>query len=291
MDGVLEQFLDECRYHKGQSPHTIEAYGRDIQEFLEGNSLWPPNRFSMAHFVESLQKRGLAHATLSRKLSALKSFFKFLYREKMISEQLFIDIQLPKKPKQLPKALEETSVTTMMECPVDSKYPLRDKALLEVMYGCGLRVSECVSLTMKDVNIEEGWLTVIGKGNKERKVPLGDKATEALRVYFNQERKKMIKKDRGSDYLFLGRGGKGLTRQSVFLLTKQHSRSAGIHPVSPHALRHSFATHLVDHDADIRVVQSLLGHASITTTQVYTRVSRSRLKSVYQKAHPRNNPL
>ncbi len=284
----LEAFLERLQFQKNASPHTISAYKSDILQFLDMLGKRQLTQVSVQQYMESLKKKELSYAAFHRKLSALKSFFKFLSRENFITEPLYTVIQFPQKNRALPKSLSRSSAKKMLDTAIVSKYPLRDHAIIEVLYGCGLRVSECVGLLVGDINLEEGWMTVNGKGGKQRKVPMGSKVVQALSDYFEHERKTLLNKQ-ASNAVFLNQRGHALTRQMVFLMTKSISKKSSIDPISPHVLRHSYATHLVDGDADLRIVQALLGHSNIATTQIYTHVSKSRLKSVYEKAHPRGS--
>jgi site-specific recombinase XerD len=283
----LDMFLKDMKAERGLSDLTISAYRSDLLSFLD---LVPFPYFtaeSIRTFSAELHRRGLSRASLSRKLSAVQTFLNYLLREGVLTDSPESWIVYPKAEHKLPKSISEPVVEALVESPQEnSRTGLRDRAIFELLYGCGLRVSECVGLKMSHLFLEEGWVEVEGKGNRSRRIPLGQKANEALRLYLTQLRPKLERPSRLSAFVFLNCRGDGLTRQRVFVLVKTYARLMGV-SVAPHALRHSFATHLVEHEVDLRHVQALLGHASIATTQIYTHTSLSRLKAAYSKGHPR----
>lgn len=285
-DYCIEKFLSFLLYERGYSKNTLSSYRVDLTElsqFLEerNSSLIEATKEHIAQFINMLSERGFTNNTIIRKLASIRTFFKYLLNEGIIEEDLVSFLDTPKKEKKIPKVLFEDQIKKLLEQPLlqEEEYA-RERSILELLYSCGLRVSEIVNLTINDVNLEDGFVRVKGKGNKERIVPLGSKAISALREYLRQRRH--IKERR----LFLNSRNKGLTRQTIWLIVKQFANNVGL-DISPHTLRHSFATHLLDNGADLRVVQELLGHSSISTTQIYTHVSNRRLKEEFEMAHPR----
>lgn len=282
----IEEFLSFLSYERGYSPNTLASYKIDLTElsnFLneKGSSLIKASREDLVQFINMLSERGFTNNTIIRKLASIRTFFKYLLSEGIIKEDLVSFLDTPKKEKKIPKVLFEDQIKELLEQPLlqQEKYA-RERSILELLYSCGLRVSEIVNLTINDINLEEGFVRIKGKGNKERIVPLGSKAISAISEYLRQRRHIKEKK------LFLNSRNKGLSRQSVWLIVKQFAGNVGL-DISPHTLRHSFATHLLDNGADLRVVQELLGHSSISTTQIYTHVSNRRLKEEFEMAHPR----
>lgn len=282
----IKSFLYFLLYERGYSRNTLDAYEVDLKELLEfvankGLSLITLEKEDISEFINSLSERGFTNNTIIRKLAAVRTFYKYLLNEGIIEEDLVSFLDTPRKEKKIPRVLFEPQVEELLEQTLlkEERY-LRERSILELLYSCGLRVSEVVSLTLNDVNLQEGYVRVRGKGNKERIVPLGSKATEAIKMYLDQ--RKYIKENK----LFLNHRNRGLSRQSVWLIVKQFANNVGL-DISPHTLRHSFATHLLDNGADLRVVQELLGHSSISTTQIYTHVSNRKLKEEFDMAHPR----
>lgn len=282
----IERFLSFLSYERGYSPNTLSSYKIDLTElssFLneKGSSLIKANKDDLVQFINMLSERGFTNNTIIRKLASIRTFFKYLLSEGIIEEDLVSFLDTPKKEKKIPKVLFEDQIKRLLEQPLlqEERYA-RERSILELLYSCGLRVSEIVNLTINDINLEEGFVRIKGKGNKERIVPLGSKAISAINEYLKQRRH--IKEKR----LFLNSRNRGLSRQSVWLIVKQFANNVGL-DISPHTLRHSFATHLLDNGADLRVVQELLGHSSISTTQIYTHVSNKRLKEEFEMAHPR----
>lgn len=282
----IERFLSFLSYERGYSPNTLSSYKIDLTElssFLneKGSSLIKASKDDLVQFINMLSERGFTNNTIIRKLASIRTFFKYLLSEGIIEEDLVSFLDTPKKEKKIPKVLFEDQIKRLLEQPLlqEERYA-RERSILELLYSCGLRVSEIVNLTINDINLEEGFVRIKGKGNKERIVPLGSKAISAINEYLKQRRH--IKEKR----LFLNSRNRGLSRQSVWLIVKQFANNVGL-DISPHTLRHSFATHLLDNGADLRVVQELLGHSSISTTQIYTHVSNKRLKEEFEMAHPR----
>jgi integrase/recombinase XerD len=279
---------------KGLSKNTLESYGRDLGKyaaFLEKrgiNDFKQANRTEMRELVEHLRESGLSAASTARTLSAIKGLHKFMMLEGRAQADPTEALESPKKRKSLPKVLTAQEVEALLSAP-SGKEPeaARDRAMLEVLYAAGLRVSELVTLKTSDLEFEVGYLTTFGKGSKRRVVPLHEAAIDSLREYIGNARAEMLK-GKTTDVLFVTRRGTGMTRQGFWKIIKRHAAKAGIAKViSPHILRHSFATHLLEHGADLRSVQMMLGHSDISTTQIYTHVEAERLKKVHKQHHPR----
>jgi integrase/recombinase XerD len=291
-DEILQAFLDFLAVEKGLSANTIISYSGDLNKlfsFLEKEKI-PWNRIQeedLVKFIHQQSRAGLSSRSLARLISSLKSFYKFLILDDIVKKNPAVNLSSPKIWLKLPQFLTVQEAESLLSQP-DEKVirGLRDKAMLELLYATGLRVSELVSLKMKELNMDEGFLLCRGKGGKERIVPFGESARQALRRYLDEARPKIMKK--ATDVLFVSSRGGALTRQGFWKMLKTYARRAGLGlKISPHILRHSFATHLLERGADLRSVQLMLGHTQITTTQIYTHVSRERLRKVYEKYHPR----
>ncbi len=287
------EFLNYLRVEKGASENTIESYRRDLEalaRFLaeRGSSFLTAGRDDLKDFLRRLAERGLSERSAARSLSAARSFYKFLLIDGRTERDPTEDLESPRARRRLPRFLDTNEVERLLAAPDrSSELGLRDGAMLEVLYAAGLRVSELVSLRVSDLNLEMGYLLCAGKGNKERIVPLGQPAVETLERYLREARGKILK-GKASDLLFPSVRGSRLSRQQFWKLIKNYGRRAGIKSrITPHVLRHSFATHLLARGADLRSLQMMLGHADISTTQIYTHVSRERLKEIYLKYHPR----
>ncbi|OTA40541.1 MAG: site-specific tyrosine recombinase XerD [Symbiobacterium thermophilum] len=273
--------------------NTLESYGRDLRQYyqyLGGDNVDPDavSRTTIINYLMFLQKQGKATATIARRLAALKAFYQFLVREKRIKTDPTANLESPKLEKRLPRVLTVGEVERLLAQP-DPSHPagLRDRAMLELLYATGIRVSELVSLNLADVNLETGYIRCIGKGSKERIVPLGSLAIHWVQEYLQSGRPKLVK-DRQEPALFVNHHGHRLTRQGFWKIVKKYAHDARIDKeITPHTLRHSFATHLLENGADLRSVQEMLGHADISTTQIYTHVTKGRLKEVYARTHPR----
>ena len=293
LDELLEQFYHHLSAERGLAALTLESYAHDLQDFRE--YLFALNRTSweevtledLQGYLASLEARGLSARSRARRLSALRQFFRFLLREEKLAANPVELLDSPRLPLKLPKVLGEQEVAALLAA-TDPATPLgqRDGALLEVLYATGLRVSELVGLTLKQVDLRRGVVRVKGKGDKERLVPLVPPAVEKLKLYISQGRRQLMQ-DRESQYLFLNRWGKPLTRQGFWKILKHYALKAGVRDLSPHTLRHSFATHLLSRGANLRVLQLLLGHSDLATTQIYTHLDAARLREVHKKAHPR----
>ncbi len=286
----MDLYLNHLRVEKGLSQNTIEAYSRDLRTFLEFWSDKPLREFQrnkVAKYLSFLGERGLSARSIHRALVALRGFFRFLLLEGHLEEDPLEEVSFPFFPKKLPNPLTFGQTKELLEKP-DSSTPigLRDSALLELMYGTGIRVSEASELRLEALQLELGFLLVKGKGEKERIVPIGEIAKEKLVKYLSEGRPKLLK-DRASPYVFLNPQGRKLSRQGIWKIIKRYALLCGIRDISPHTLRHTFATHMLQGGADLRVVQILLGHADISTTQVYTSVTIDYLKEIHRRFHPR----
>jgi len=291
-EDALRLFLEYLVVEKGLAANTVQSYDRDIRklvDLLKARKL-ALNRATeevVVGFIHAQSQAGLSARSLARLVSALRSFFRFLVVSGYLKKDVTAQLTTPSTWLALPKFLTVAEAEALLQAP-DEKKPrgVRDRAMLEVLYGSGLRVSELASLRLAEINLEDGFLVCRGKGGKERIVPLGRSSCRAVRRYLDEVRP-LVDKD-GREELFLSRRGRPFTRQGVWKLLRQHAAKAGVAAkISPHVLRHSFATHLLERGADLRSVQLMLGHSQITTTQIYTHVSRERLRRVYDKYHPR----
>lgn len=294
MQALLDQFLDFIALEKGLSPNTRVAYALDLQTFLNYlnsrgvHSINTVRREHITGFLLAQKDQGLSTNSLCRRLVAIKVFFRFLQQEGLLAGNITEAMESPKIWKILPGTLTYKEVERLLASPDTSKpLGLRDRAMLETLYGTGLRVSELAGLSLNDVHFDEGYVRCMGKGSKERVVPIGERARLALRQYLDEVRP-ALSKGRSTAAVFLNYRGTPLGRKGIWKLIKKHARAAGITKnVKPHTLRHSFASHLLANGAPLRVIQEMLGHADITTTQIYTHVDPARLKSVHAQFHPR----
>jgi len=289
---LLTLYADSLLLERGLSSHTLDAYNIDLKQFSRwlaaaGSSLLTAERHHVLGFLAVMVENSVSPRTAARKLSALRRFYAWLLRERRIQEDPTLLVDAPKIGRPLPKTLSEEDVRRLLEAPdVKTTIGLRDRAMLEVLYGCGLRVSEIVGLTVDHVNTTQGVVRVWGKGSKERMVPLGVPACQWINQYTRQARPDLMKTP--SDVLFLSKRAQAMTRQTFWHRLRHYGKQIGLSiELSPHVLRHAFATHLVNHNADLRVVQLLLGHSDLSTTQIYTHVARERMKSLHAKHHPR----
>jgi integrase/recombinase XerD len=288
---LLKNFLNYLAVEKGLSRNTLESYERDLRKyfsFLEKKEPGEITQQDVQDFLSMLSREGMAVPSQARSLSAVRGFHRYLLTDDLSSSDPTVNIDTPHGWTRLPKTLSSGEVESLLNQP-DTSDPLgiRDKAMLEVLYAAGLRVSELVGLRLQDINLERGYVVVVGKGSKERAVPLGEIAAVHLREYLDRARPLLIK-GASSDSVFISSRKRQITRQMFWERIKHYVRKAGItRSVSPHTLRHSFATHLLDNGADLRSVQAMLGHSDISTTQIYTHVSRERLKRIHEKYHPR----
>jgi len=284
---LAKSFLDYLEVERGVSPNTIEAYRGDLSQYIRYFSrinILKIDSSLIGKYIAELQKKGLKNSSISRKLSVIRMFYKFIYLEGKSEYNPLEEISSPRKGRRIPSYLSLREVESLLETPSpDTPLGIRDKAMLEVLYGAGLRISELVNLDVEDVDLRKGWIKVMGKGFRERVLPLGREACQWVRKYL---RERELKKEKAP--LFCNRYGKRISRQACWKIIKKYARKAGITgKISPHTLRHSFATHILSGDADLRAVQELLGHVNITTTQIYTHITRERLKKIYKKFHPR----
>jgi len=291
----MEKFIDEFLLHlcsdKGLSPKTMESYAHDLCQFAsfcgDGRHIAEISRTDLRGFLAFLYQRGYAKSSVARKISCLRSFFGFLLREQVVKDNPAGQILLPRRKKSLPTFLHPPDMNRLLASPQDHRLEMRDRALLELLYATGCRVSEMAGLTLPAVDWYSRTLRVVGKGNKERQVPFGRTAADCLREYLENVRPKLLPHE-NIQHVFLNYRGHPLSERGVGrILEKYVSRANLPEDISPHSLRHSFATHLLDNGADLRTVQELLGHSSVSTTQIYTHVTSERIKSVYNKAHPR----
>ncbi len=293
MEHYLDLFINYLIVEKGLSRNTIDAYSRDLLDFInhltEMKVADPGNvaPVDIVKYIGRLRDSGIAPRSSARKLTTIRMFYRFLNAERYIKDNPTLLVELPKGISRLPKAISLEMVDMLLSAP-DARTPLglRDKAMFELLYATGLRVSELVSLKVGDVNLDVGYLMAFGKGSKERIVPIGESAQVWVKDYILNGRSKLSK--RHSENLFINRSGKGLSRQGFWKIIKSYARKAKLTlPITPHTLRHSFATHLLEGGADLRSVQMMLGHADISTTQIYTHVTTKRLKDIHKKHHPR----
>jgi integrase/recombinase XerD len=294
LDRDIDAYLDQLATERGLSRRTVEAYGSDLAAFARlliargvrrATAIDPA--MVRAHLA-ALTEDGLAARSQARALAAIRSFLRFLVARGTLAADPSARLRIRRPPARLPRALGRGEMTQLLGQPGDhERRGLRDRALLELLYACGLRVSEAVALRGPQVNLPAGFVTVLGKGGKERVVPLGRAARAAIEAYLERERP-LVLRGRPSPFIFLGPSGRPLTRQAVWKLVGRRALAAGLgRRVSPHALRHTFATHLLTGGADLRIVQTLLGHADIGTTQIYTHVAPERLRTVHRRHHPR----
>jgi integrase/recombinase XerD len=294
LDEAVDEYLDHVATERGLARKSVEAYARDLAvftRFLLGRGVRSAARLGTgdvrAHLA-ALANRGLSPRSRARALAAVRGFLRFLALRGVLPDDPARTIRVRRPPARLPRALATAEMGALLAQPADrERRGLRDRALLELLYACGLRVSEAIALRGSQVDLVAGFVTVLGKGGKERVVPLGRPARAALEAYLTHARPRLLR-GRPSPFVFLGPGGRPLTRQAVWKLVRRRALAAGLgRRVSPHTLRHTFATHLLSGGADLRIVQTLLGHADIGTTQVYTHVAPARLREVHRKHHPR----
>ena len=291
---ILDAFIDNIWIEKGLSQNTLDSYRSDLEQFsswLEKNNLTyiKASKRDILSYLAFLFQKGLGSKTVARKLSSLKSFFRYLVFKSIITSDPSSEVETPKLLKSIPKSISETEVEALLAAPDEkTDIGLRDKTMIETLYSCGLRISELINLELLNLNLRQGVIRVIGKGQKERLVPMGDQLIGLLELYISSSRKNLLNK-KHSDFLFLSTRSKKMTRQSFWHRIKYYCMDSGFEPekISPHVLRHAFATHLLNNGADLRVVQLLLGHSDLNTTQIYTEVARQRLKRLHTEHHPR----
>jgi integrase/recombinase XerD len=293
VDPLIGRFLDAVWMERGLSSNTLSAYRADLVALSrwlrkQGNELQYAGRGELLSFFAARVDGGARPRSTARQLSSFRRFYRFLSRENMIKEDPTVQIAMPKIGRSLPKSLSEQEVDSLLGAPlVADPLGFRDRTMLEVLYATGLRVTELVSLKIAQVNLNQGVIRVLGKGNRERLIPLGEEAVRWMQSFLAGARHEILL-ERVTDYLFPTRRGDRMTRQAFWHIIKRYAKKAGVeHGLSPHTLRHAFATHLLNHGADLRVVQMLLGHSDLSTTQIYTHVARERLKDLHGTHHPR----
>ena len=287
-------YLHYLKVERGLSENTIASYGIDLKLFLEYlreneiPSFKQVNKEVIVNYMQAEKNNNKANSSILRSVSSLRKFFQYLAQEKIIEKDPMLLIDTPKKKQHLPQVLTKEEVEKLLHSPNTGQVlGLRDRAMLELMYATGLRISEIINLKLEDLHLTMGTLQTLGKGHKERIVPVGDEAIKWINRYLEEARPKLLKQKR-SNYLFLNFHGNNLTRQGVWKNLKAEVRKAGIQKnITPHTLRHSFATHILENGADLGIVQELLGHADISTTQIYTHLSNKQLADIYNRAHPR----
>ncbi|MDX8359739.1 MULTISPECIES: site-specific tyrosine recombinase XerD [Bacillaceae] len=296
MEDHLKDFIHYLVVERGLAENTIKSYERDLKEYhkylakvervTNCNDI---TRVHIIHFLSQLKNQGKSPKTLARHVASIRSYHQFCLREKIANHDPSVHIESPQTERKLPKVLTAGEIEALLAIPsVTTSFGLRDKAMLELLYATGIRVSELTHLNMSDVHLTMGFIRCVGKGNKERIIPLGKLATDAIHNYINQGRGELASKKRTTEALFLNHHGNRLTRQGFWKILKNLAKKANIEKeLTPHTLRHSFATHLLENGADLRAVQEMLGHADISTTQIYTHVTKARLKDVYNMYHPR----
>ncbi len=296
MQNAIQQFENYLSHEKRYSKHTLSGYRRDLRQFakwLAGDK--PPSNqqiiaadtLAVRNWVAALHRQGISGKSLQRKLSSLRSFYHYLLRKKQISKNPAVDIRAPKSPRNLPQTLDADSLTQLLEIPGENILAIRDRAIMELFYSSGLRLSELTGLNLGSIDLNENTLRAIGKGNKERILPIGRKAQEALQIWL-KSRAALIKPGTETDALFISKQGKRISPRSVQQRLNYWRKKQGLEQaIHPHKLRHSFASHILESSGDLRAVQELLGHADISTTQIYTHLDFQHLAKVYDKSHPR----
>src|SRR5690625_126431 len=291
----LEDFFHYLHIERGLAHNTIVSYRRDLKQYYhflkketEKTSWEQVQRIDIMNFLRQLYDAGKSQATISRMISTIRSFHQFLNREQIISQDVTVHIETPTRQRTLPDILSIAEVEKLLDIKENTPLNLRNKAMLELLYATGLRVSELIDLKTSDVHLLMGFVQCFGKGSKERIVPLGDVAKRAVEKYLQYGRQQLMRQRQTHDILFVNQHGYPLTRQGFWKILRKIAQEAGLKKkITPHTLRHSFATHLLENGADLRAVQEMLGHSDISTTQIYTHVTRTRLKDMYEKYHPR----
>ncbi|MBI5847116.1 MAG: site-specific tyrosine recombinase XerD [Nitrospirae bacterium] len=287
---LLDLFLTFLSVEKGLSRNTVNAYATDLKKYLlftkqQGREALTADKSDILNFLELLRSDSYSISTVCRYISSIKALYKFLLLEKRIQDDPTENLQMPKKWERVPKALSISDVKDLLDATFSPKTALRDSSMLELLYSSGLRVSELVSIKLGDIHFDAGFIRVLGKGSKERIVPVNLRALEKVKNYTEKERPETLKKKQ-SPYLFVTRNGRPMTRQRFWQTLKAIGKQSGIE-LSPHTIRHCFATHLLEGGADLRSLQKMLGHSDISTTQIYTKVTTDRIKKVYKTYHPR----
>ena len=294
IEDAIVDFIQYCLFEKGLTDQTVSSYQNDLDvylSFLQDKNVFLVKDITSDHIKEFLKIRGDSESTstVAHNLTVIKNFHKYLIKENIVKEDVSLFISRPKLQKRLPRALTVEEVDLLLDITLNTPFDYRNKAMLELMYGAGLRVSELVSLTLNQIDLENGLIRIMGKGRKEREIPIGEYGVYYLKLYL-EHRGMLIKNHRTEDALFLNNHGKQITRQGFFKILKQLLLDKGLNPdVSPHTLRHSFATHLLSHGADLRSIQEMLGHSDISTTKIYTHVSDEKVEADYKKYHAREH--
>ena len=294
IEDAIVDFIQYCLFEKGLTDQTVSSYQNDLDvylSFLQDKNVFLVKDITSDYIKEFLKIRGNSESTstVAHNLTVIKNFHKYLIKENIVKEDVSLFISRPKLQKRLPRALTVEEVNLLLDITLNTPFDYRNKAMLELIYGAGLRVSELVSLTLNQIDLENGLICIMGKGRKEREIPIGEYGVYYLKLYL-EHRGMLIKNHRQEDALFLNNHGKQITRQGFFKILKQLLLDKGLNPdVSPHTLRHSFATHLLSHGADLRSIQEMLGHSDISTTKIYTHVSDEKVEADYKKYHPREH--
>ncbi|MBD0380668.1 site-specific tyrosine recombinase XerD [Paenibacillus sedimenti] len=297
MNKDLQSFIRFLSVERGLSRNTLESYERDLQQFVaymeqQGVTAWRDSgKTHIAGYLSKLKLLGRASATMSRTMVSIRALYQYLIRERILESDPSITVETPKLEKKPPKVLTIAEVETLLEAPQpESAGGARDKAMLELLYATGIRVSELTSLNITDVNLDMGFIRCIGKADKERNIPIGSMSVRCLESYLTKYRSKLLKKVADEGALFIGHLGTRMTRQGFWKILKRYALEVNIQKdITPHTLRHSFAAHLIENGADLRSVQEMLGHSDISTTQMYIQVTKLKMKEVYNRAHPRAN--
>ncbi|GAB4073528.1 site-specific tyrosine recombinase XerD [Barrientosiimonas marina] len=295
LEPAFDDFLHYLLVERGVSDNTLTSYQRDLKNYktyvekVSRKSEWNDiGRSDIIGFLYKLKDDGKSSATIARAISSIRAFHHFLIREQLVDHDASLHIETPKKERKLPATLSSADVEALLAISGHTPLAMRNKAMLELMYATGLRVTELVSLEVSDLHLTMGFVRCMGKGSKERIVPLGDVAKNAMDYYLQHGRGHLVKRGQDQNALFVNQHGRPLSRQGFWKILKEIARDSGIKKqITPHTLRHSFATHLLENGADLRSVQEMLGHADISTTQIYTHITKARLKDIYQTYHPR----
>ncbi len=294
MQDELQDFLHYVQVERGLSNNTLSSYKRDLNQYLqflkktcELNNVNHISRVHILQYMHHLNDQNRSSSTLARTLSSIRAFHQFLVRERRADQDASLHIETPKKERKLPKILSTSEVEALLSIEPKDAFSIRNKAMLEMIYATGLRVTELVSLNVSDLHLTMGFVRCVGKGSKERIIPLGRMAKESIEAYLQASRPQLVKHKK-TDALFVNHHGNPLSRQGFWKILKAVAKEVGVQKeITPHTLRHSFATHLLENGADLRAVQEMLGHSDISTTQIYTHVTKARLKDIYASYHPR----
>lgn len=295
LQDALDDFFHFLRIERGLANNTITSYRRDLGQYadymryVQKYTDWQTIEHSdITHFLFELKSEGKSAATIARMISSIRSFHQFLIRDQLTNHDASLHLETPKQDRLLPEVLNADEIDQLLDIQGSKPLDIRNKAMLELMYATGLRVTELVTLNVTDLHLSMGFVRCFGKGGKERIIPLGEPAIDILEIYVHDARESLLKKGKNIPNLFVNHHGKALSRQGFWKIIKQTAIEQGLmKPISPHMLRHSFATHLLENGADLRSVQEMLGHADISTTQIYTHITKTRLKDMYDQFHPR----